>query len=168
MKLPRGFVIFVYALAALAAFFIVLPGLGDEFRSHLKGSLALAILLLTAAVVCSQTDALAGWPENAVKVIRFFVCGLAVGLSVFFFADWHFVRDKVGYACVNGYSVSYYEDETDYGQRFTNADVRTPHWYSRVALWAFEWVYVLLCLAFPTFVILLFHSLELERRLPSD
>ncbi len=160
----RGGQILSWTLGLLF-FFFSLPWLGYEFRLHLFASFGLACLLVAGASAFRYFGFTSTLSDKAIENIKMSAVAVGITLALLYFTHWQFVRDRIGQVFIDGYSGDYYGDVDDYGRPYLNSDVYTAHWYARVGLWAFEWIYLLACIALPIILNAIFRGLEEKRRL---
>lgn len=122
---------------------------GELFRAHMPAFMFLWIFVPVVAWWLNTSRMRSQFPVAALKVFRAILLTVVVLVSVGAFAHYDRIRDAIGQRYVDGYHVAYYEDTDDSGRPIRTGIVRTAHWYSKLALWLFEWLIVAACLALP-------------------
>ena len=95
-------------------------------------------------------DRVAVLPSTAsLKRIRICFMLTSITMSLCLFATYDHLRDRLGQAHIDGYSVHYRPEYDDVGRPRMAAEVSTGNWYARVSLWLGELIFLVLCVGIP-------------------
>ena len=137
----------VAALVILGVF--ALSIYGELFRAHMLFFLFVWVFVPVVASWLSSAPVLSALSISSLKMTRALLVGIVISLSFISFADYDRIRDSVGERLVDGYVATYSDDTDDYGRPTRSADVSTSHWYSKLGLWVFEWIFLGACVLLP-------------------
>lgn len=122
---------------------------GELYRAHTPIFLFLWLFLPLVALLLNFRPIRSAFSVSSLKIIRGLLVAVVVLFSFGSFSNYDHIRDALGERFVDGYAVRHYEVSDEYGRAAVATTVSTIHWYSRFALWFFEWIVLALCAALP-------------------
>ena len=75
--------------------------------------------------------------------------GIAVAISILFFANYDHLRDKLAEKHLYGYSVYYYKDTDEYGRPYRSADASANSFSGKAILHLSQWVMIGMSIGIP-------------------
>ena len=128
---------------------IALSHVGYVFRMATGVFLILWILVPCMAWVMNDDRVAALLSRASLKRIRTCFMLASITISFFFFAHEDHLRDRLGQAHIDGYSVQYRPEYEEFGRPYRAADVSTGNWYAEVSLWLGGLILFVLCVGIP-------------------
>lgn len=122
---------------------------GYWFWKHLEFFIMVWLTLPVVAFKLRIKQVRSQFSIFALRVTRNVLFAAAALISVSLIFHYGKIRDTIGHQYIDGYYTTTYIDVTDAGQQIMRSDPHTAHWYSRVGLWLFEWVFMAACICIP-------------------
>jgi len=140
-------VVMVITMIALALWLLGIYGV--LFRSHLAIFMFLVAFIPALSFWIGSNDFLQTTPPANIRILQYVMLWIAIALSFGAFANYSLIRDFIGHKYVYGFEVRYFEDADELGRPIEASDFHTATWLGHFALWLFEWVFLLACVASP-------------------
>ena len=133
----------------LLVFFVVLPFIGSVFRRLPLAFFFLWIVCPCLAWSLGSASLDGSLTSRGYSNARGVFLGIAVTISILFFANYDHLRDKLAEKHLDGYSVYYYEDDDEYGRQYRAADASANSFSGKIILYLSQWVMIGISIGIP-------------------
>ena len=149
MKRKREIPGWVWFVIIILIFFVVLPFIGSVFRR-----VPLVFFFLWIGCPClawglRSTSLDESLTSRGYSNARGILVGIAVAMSILFFAHYDHLRDELADRYLDGYSVYYYKDTDEYGRPHRAADASANSFSGKVILYLSQWVMIGMYIGIP-------------------
>ena len=149
MKRKREIPGWGWFVIVLLVFFVVLPFIGSVFRRVPLAFFFMWIVCPCLAWGLRSASLDESLTSSGYSNVRGVLVGIAVAISILFFANYDHLRDKLAERHLDGYSVYYYEDTDEYGRPCRAADASANSFSGKVVLYLSQWVMIGMSIGMP-------------------
>lgn len=139
----------IMIICACIGFFIILPLVGEMFRSNILSFFLIWAVIPILLLVLNWSNIPTKLKESGAIRLRYIAVGMTISISFLFFVHYDLIRDSIGYNYLKGYQSEYYPDVDEFGRDQTGVTIYTDKWYTRFLLWLGAWGLFLLLFGIP-------------------